>query len=128
MTHARRPFAKLIKLAKSKGQADVALKWIAQLYAVEAEARENNRSFEQRFELRQTKSVPVLLQLKSWLEKIKLSTSPQGLLGKGIEYMLERWDELNHYLLDGRLEIDNNWVENDIRPFAVGKYYLTTLI
>lgn len=121
MAHARRPFAKLIKLAKGKGQAAVALKWIAQLYAAEEEARENNMSVEQRFELRRNKSVPVLLQLKNWLEKIKLSTSPQGILGKGIEYMLEHWDVLNHYLLDGRLEIDNNWVENDIRPFAVGK-------
>jgi len=46
---------------------------------------------------------------------------PQGKLGKGIKYMIDRWDELTNYLKDGRLTIDNNGVENAIRPFAIGR-------
>lgn len=121
MAHARRPFANLVKMIKKPGKAHQVLALITKLYAIEKEARENNLGPDQRKRLRLEKSKPTLDKLKEWLDKSVRGSPPQGILGKGIDYLLKRWDELNHYLKDGRLEIDNNLVENDIRPFALGK-------
>jgi hypothetical protein len=46
---------------------------------------------------------------------------PQGLLGQAIDYALKRWDALTRFIADGTLEIDNNLIENAIRPSALGK-------
>jgi len=121
MAHARRPFAKLMKLSKSTGQSDVAIKLIAELYQIESKAREQQLTHKQRYELRQNESKPLLNALKIWLDKMALSSSPKSVFGKGITYMLKRWAELTNFLKDGRLEIDNNMAENSIRPFAVGR-------
>lgn len=56
-----------------------------------------------------------------WNKLWELLPKSKGRLGKAIKYMLDRWQELNNYLKDGRLEIDNNLIENAIRPFAIGK-------
>lgn len=121
MTHARRPFAQLVKLAKKTGKAHQAVAFIKQLYAIEKHARENNLLFGERYQLRLEKSKPILDKLKVWLDKTVSGASIKGKLGNAIQYMLDRWDELTNYLKAGYLEIDNNWVENDIRPFAIGK-------
>ncbi len=119
--HARRPFAKLMKLSKTIGQSDIAIKLIGELYTIEKKAKEQNLTYAQRFELRQSESLSLLGELKTWLDKMIKTTPSKSVFGKGIAYILERWDELTNFLKDGRLEIDNNWVENDIRPFALGK-------
>lgn len=121
MAHARRPFAELVKLIKKPGKAHQALAFIQKLYVVEKEARDKQLAPWQRFELRNQKSKPILDKLKEWLEKTLRASPPQGKLGKGIKYMMDRWVELTNYLKDGRLEIDNNAIENCIRPFAVGR-------
>ena len=59
--------------------------------------------------------------LKKWFEEKYPHTPPKGLLGKAIYYCLNRWDSLERYLEDGRLKIDNNFIENAIRPFALGR-------
>lgn len=119
--HARRPFAALAKTQKTPGLAHEALKFYRKLYAVEKEARENNLSSEARYQLRQKKSIPVLDAFKKWLDHHLPKTSEQGALGKAIRYCIAHWVELNNYLKDGRIEIDNNLVENAIRPFALGR-------
>lgn len=119
MTHARRPFAELVKLIKNPGKAHQALAFIQKLYAVEKEARQLMP--DERFELRNQKAKPILDKFKDWLNKIMKGSPPQGKLGSGIKYITERWSELTNYLMDGRLEIDNNAIENCIRPFAVGR-------
>ena len=121
MTHARRPFAELVKLTKKPGKAHQALTLIQKLYAVEKEARDKNLSYEQRFLLRNQESKPILDKLKEWLESTMRGSPPQGKLGKGIKYIVDRWTELTNYLKNGRLEIDNNAIENCIRPFAIGR-------
>jgi len=121
MAHARRPFAELVKMLKKPGKAHQALAYIQKLYKVEKEARDKNLSPEERKALRDKASKPILDALKEWLEKTMRGSPPQGKLGKGIKYMMDRWDELTNYLKDGRLEIDNNGVENSIRPFAIGR-------
>ncbi len=121
MVHARRPFAKLVKMAKKSGKAHQILSFITKLYQIESDARSQELSPEARYQLRLDEAEPILKKIKKWLENSVNAVPPSSTLGKGIAYMLGRWDELTSYLKDGRLEIDNNWVENNIRPFAVGR-------
>ena len=74
---------------------------------------------EERQQRRQEDSAAVLAQFKTWLDK--QSVPPKSLLGKAIAYTLSQWPRLVIYLDDERLNIDNNGVENAIRPFAVGR-------
>jgi transposase len=119
--HARRPFAELAKSNKNTGLSHEALKFYRKLYAIEKEARDKKLSAELRYQLRQKESVPILAAFKKWLGHHLPKTSEQGAIGKAIRYCLSHWNELNSYLKDGRIEIDNNLVENAIRPFALGR-------
>jgi transposase len=119
MAHARRYFEQA--LDNDKERAEYALTQMQKLYAVERTCREENCSNIQREELRKEKSVPVLAEMKQWLATNHLHVLPKSLIGKAIHYSLERWDKLSLYATNGRLEIDNNLVENQIRPVAIGR-------
>jgi transposase len=121
MAHARRPFAELVKLAKTTGKSHQAIAYFQKLYAIEKQARDEQYTPEQRFELRMQKASPILLELKEWMEKSLVHAVPQSKLGNALVYMQHLWKELTSYLLDGMLEIDNNNTENKIRPFAIGR-------
>lgn len=121
LAHARRPFADCAKLSKKPGLAAEALQFFKKLYAIEKAARENTLSAEQRHQLREKQAPPILQAYKSWLEQHLNKVPPQQKLGQAIRYSLHHWEVLNNYLKDGRLEIDNNRIENVIRPFAVGR-------
>lgn len=119
MAHARRYFEK----AKNdyKESAEYFLTEVQKLYAVEKRARENNLSHSERYELRQQESIPVLQSLHSWLKENVVKQTPKSLIGEAIAYALPRWEKLTLYCTDGKLEIDNNLVENVIRPIAIGR-------
>ncbi|MCP4551322.1 MAG: IS66 family transposase, partial [Bacteroidetes bacterium] len=127
--HARRKFVEVINARKQNkstkkqkiGSAEIAISFIRKLYAVEKEAKTNEFSYDQIYELRQEKSKPILDEFKKWLDKKVLQTPPQGLLGKAINYALNQWKPLKAYIKDGRLKPDNNLAENAIRPFVVGR-------
>ncbi len=119
--HTRRSFAELAKLSKSSVLAHDALKFYKKLYAIEKEARENNLSSDARYLLREEKASPVLEAFKQLLDHNLLKTPEQSKIGKAIHYCLNNWAELTNYLMDGRIEIDNNLIENAIRPFALGR-------
>lgn len=121
MAHARRPFAKLVKMAKKSGKTHQILSMITKLYQIEQEARNKQLSPDKRYQLRLEKAEPILDKIKQWLDGSINVVPPSSAIGKGISYMLNRWGELIAYLKDGRLELDNNWVENNIRPFAIGR-------
>jgi hypothetical protein len=70
---------------------------------------------------RDKQAKPILLQLKKLLDDNLSKVPPQSPLGKAVAYMLTHWQALNHYLLDGRLEIDNNRSERSIKPFVIGR-------
>jgi transposase len=118
---ARRPFAELAKTHKASSLAHVAIPFYRKLYGIEKEARDNQLTPEARHPLRQEKSIPLLAAFKEWLDHHLLKTSEQGAIGEAIRYCLAHWVELNNYLKDGRVEIDNNLIENAIRPFALGR-------
>lgn len=94
---------------------------IRKLYLVERHARDRCLSAQQRHELRQQHSVPILGALEPLLRSVREKVLPQSPLGKAAQYCLAEWHALNRYTSEGRLEIDNNLTENAIRPSAVGK-------
>jgi transposase len=120
MAHARRPFAELMKLSKST-LAKEALVFFKKLYEVEREARENNLTHQQRHELRNSKAPAILNAFKQWLEFNLAKVPEQHKIGQAIQYALRHWVELTNYLKDGKVEIDNNLIENTIRPFTLGR-------
>ena len=119
MAHARRKFDE----AKSNDliRAEHVLTEIQKLYAVERHAKEQGLSIQQIVGLRQVQSVPVLLALEEWMMENYKAILPQSTIGQAMHYSLQRWDKLMRYTTDGRLEIDNNLVENAIRPVAIGR-------
>jgi len=128
MDHARRKFVEAIKAAapsKNKhrkdqpGKADVALGKIRKLYRIESELK--NSSDEQRYAARQKLALPILEDLKAWLEKNLPKVPKGGHTHKAIQYMLNQWDYLIGYCADGKLQISNVLAENAIRPFAIGR-------
>ena len=119
--HVRRKFFDIVKIAQTKGLAHEAVERIAQLYQIETEADEANFSHDERKALRLKKSEPLLESFKVWLDENYVQTPPKGLLGKAMGYALNNWELLIRYLEDGKLKLDNNAVENAIRPFALGR-------
>ena len=117
--HARRYFEKA--LDHDKERAAWMLSAIQKLYVVEKEAREAGFSFENRHQLRHEKSAPVLAEIKAWLDQNGTKVLPASLTGKAINYTVGMWPRLERYISDGRFEIDNNLVENAIRPIALGR-------
>ena len=120
--HARRQFmdAKkaLPKAEQNKGnKVNQALAFIGKLYQLEQVIKASEP--EERKTRRHTDATPILDRFRTWLDK--QSVPPQSALGKAIRYTLAQWPRLLIYTQDGRLNIDNNPVENAIRPFALGR-------
>lgn len=97
------------------------LSQIQQLYHLERHAREAQMSHAQRYQLRQESAPPIVASIKTWLDQQGLQVLPKSVIGKAVGYMLRQWPKLEKYLTDGRLEIDNNLIENAIRPVALGR-------
>lgn len=121
VAHARRKFFDL-HAANASPIAAQALEKIAELYAIEREGK--NLDIEARRQLRQDQAQPKLDQLYDWLRAVRATAAEGGGLAKAIDYTLKRWPALKRYAQSGDLPIDNNPIENAIRPIAVGKNYV----
>jgi len=119
LAHGRRKFEK--SKDNDPKRAGYALKKIQELYDVEREAREQDLTFEQRKELRQKASVPILKELETWMRDQLNQVLPKSAIGEAITYSLKLWKRLTRYTEDGRWEIDNNAIENSIRVVALGR-------
>jgi transposase len=119
--HVRRKFFEAQE--QSPRLAGWLLSQIQQLYRVEARLREQQAGPQLRAAIRASESKPVVQRLERALIRLKSSGRhlPQSLLGSAMDYALGQWRTLDVYLADGRVEIDNNLVENAIRPTALGK-------
>jgi transposase len=115
--HARRKFEEALKNDHQK--ATISLKLIQELYAIEREAKD--LSAIDRKTLRLNKALPVYNLLGKFIASNIKSVLPKSSIGLAMNYALNRWEELGNYMLDGKLEIDNNLVENAIRPVAIGR-------
>jgi len=131
-SHARRKFHEAANIVGKKNvgkkgekrrqtSADVAMNFFKKLYAIEKRAREQKLGPDEIHALRQKEAVPILTEFKAWLDEICIRVNPKGALGKAVGYAIKQWPRLTRYVEDGRLSIDNNMVENTIRPFAVGR-------
>jgi hypothetical protein len=127
MAHSRRRFVDALKARKKGGgPPEQALRFFDQLYRVERQARdeklengETQADCIRRF--RQQHSIPVLNTLKIWLDQIAPKILPDSKLGDAVSYTRNQWDYLTRYTEDGRMPIDNNLLERDIRVFATGR-------
>lgn len=117
--HARRKFEEALQVDKEK--ATTILSLIQKLYVVERQCREQDLSAEQRLQQRREQAVPVLEKIKEILDHFSLTLTPKNPLAIATAYSLKRWEKLVLYSQNGKLEIDNNPVENTIRPIAVGR-------
>ncbi len=116
--HVRRKFYDLVAAHKSQTVAE-ALERIGKLYAIEKEIR--GRSPEERREVRNERSRPLLESLKQWLEATLCKLSRKSDTALAVRYALGRWKALLRYVDDGRIEIDNNAAERALRVVALGR-------
>ena len=119
LAHARRKFFECKDY--NKELSEYALSKFGNLYQIERRCKEENLSYDEIETMRQRDAVPILNELNEWMiaqYKILLPTDP---IRAAIAYSLERWERLCYYTKDGRLNPDNNPVERNIRPLAVGR-------
>ncbi len=119
MAHARRKFEHAQD--NNPTLASYALKMFQGLYDIERIARETNLSVEAIKNLRQEKSKPILNQLEAWMKQQIILTLPKSAIGSAIAYTLTLWPRLVRYIDNGHFHIDNNLIENSIRPVALGR-------
>jgi transposase len=119
--HVRRKFHEALEAAPRI--AGWLLRQIQHLYRIEARLREHRAGPRLRAAVRASESRPIVKRLERALVTLKAGKHhlPQSLLGTAMDYALGQWRTLEIYLADGRVEIDNNLVENAIRPTAIGK-------
>ncbi len=115
--HARRKFYDALSFDKTKCEAVLTL--IGKLYDIEREHKTDTAAAIQT--ARQTLAVPVLNELHQLLNTYQAQAIPGTPLYTAINYTLVRWQKLNVYTTDGNLKIDNNLIENSIRPIAIGR-------
>lgn len=125
MAHLRRKFVDAQKSVQKKGKtqrtskADVAISYIAKLYAIEKMHAKSNT--ETRYSARQDKAKPILEAFRKWLDSSLLKVLPKSALGKALSYADKYWDKATRYVEAGDWPIDNNPAENAIRPFVIGR-------
>lgn len=120
--HARRKFDEAIKASggkKKNPKALEGLEFINDLYDVERDLKDHEP--QSRYEERLLQSKPLLEAFLAWLQTTSQESLPQTHLGKAINYCLKQWKPLNTFLLDGRLEIDNNRTERSIKAFVIAR-------
>jgi transposase len=120
MAHARRKLHDLYANHRSE-IAEEGLRYFAALYEIEREAREHKLDADGRRLLRQQRSKPIAEALRQWLTRQRGQVPDGSATRKAIDYSLGRWAALTRYIDDGDLPIDNNHLENRIRPIALGR-------
>jgi transposase len=123
--HARRKFDEVLKAqgagknGTKAGKASKALITIQKLYRIETQIKGLPPNEKQR--IRQQHAVPILNEMKDWLDTSLTQVPPTSLTGKALGYLANQWSTLTVYCNDGRLDIDNNAIERAIRPFVIGR-------
>ncbi|NJN28955.1 MAG: IS66 family transposase [Cyclobacteriaceae bacterium] len=119
MAHGRRMFVEAQN--NDPDRASHFLTQIQHVYHLEKIARENHYSQEQIYQMRQQQALPILNDLYEWMVNNVQEVTPKSPIGQAIAYNLARWKNLMKYAEQGFLQIDNNLVENAIRPVALGR-------
>lgn len=119
MAHARRMF--FDALENDPAGAEYALQQISLLYDIERRAKSLLLNTTDLMQLRQTEAIPILAGFEDWMKEEYKKAAPKSAIAKALGYSISRWKELKIYTTDGKLNIDNNPVENSIRPVAIGR-------
>ena len=118
LAHARRKFFDLHAANKSQ-IAGFALEQFSKVYDIEREVKDLNA--DQRQKIRQQHSKPVLNALHAWMTLQRHKMPDSSATARALDYSLRRWTALTRFADDGQLPVDNNWIENQIRPIAIGR-------
>ena len=121
LAHVRRRFYETLQGDPGNVEAGFVLLKIGEIYAVEKEAREAGMDADGRGRLRAQRSVELLGQLRELVVGASRKALPKSLLGRACQYALGLWPRLEEIFRDGRIEVDNNWVENGMRAIALGR-------
>jgi hypothetical protein len=123
--------AKVTELPSGKSLARVAIDdYIGKVYAVERQIKALREQCEHDgkplplktvLKIRQEKSAPLMASFKEWVDKILPGVPPNGALGKALSYTAKQWTKLTAFMTHPDAPVDNNYLENQIRPFAVGR-------
>lgn len=119
MAHARRKFSEA--QSNDSTRSAYALEQIQQLYALERAAAQMELAEDALTQYRQQHAAPILTALGDWMKQQYMQVLPKSAIAKALAYSIERWDTLSLYATNGLLHIDNNPVENSIRPVAIGR-------
>ena len=119
MVHIRRHFEQA--LDENRPMAEHGLTEIQHLYKIEHMCDDAGLSPDERKAKRQELARPIMEAMKLWMETEGVKYSESSLIGKAITYAYTRWDNMMRYLEDGRLLLDNNLAENEIRPITLGR-------
>lgn len=128
--HARRKFTDALKVrgknckkgakrGTKQSKAEAGLRFIQKLYAIERQVKD--ASPEERVRVRKDRSLPILADLRKWLDVSLGVVVPQSLTGKALAYLNGQWPKLVRVFDHGEVPLDTNLVENAIRPFAIGR-------
>lgn len=117
--HKRSKFSESVN--NDKQRAEYALEQIQLLYEVERQIKDQGLSFEAGAELRKRLAYPILVRFEKWLISEHSKVLKGSPIEKAIFYTYKRFDKLSRYHLDGRYAIDNNGIENIVRPIAIGR-------
>jgi len=117
--HARRKFIEAMK--EDKAGAQYAIEQIGLIYAVESMADDQELDYQKRAELRARLAYPILFGFERWIVSYMPKALPKGRMSQALTYTYSLFHRLSRYHLDGRYRIDNNLVENTIRPLALGR-------
>ena len=117
--HARRKFVEA--LDEDKKRASEALVYIGKLYGIEKEMQEAGLDLETIQKRRQEESYKIIQEFENWMNSVAGCFTPKSRMGKALVYTYTLLPRLSRYVLDGRYNIDNNGVENAIRPLAIGR-------
>jgi transposase len=125
LAHARRRFDEARKASEhaADSHARIALDFIRELYLIERLLwdMEHPASPEERLRVRTEHSAPIIAKFHAWLEALAPQVLPQSLLGKAVHYTLGQWPKLTVFLNHGEVPLDNNRLENCIRPFVIAR-------
>jgi len=120
LVHARRKFHDA--LDSDKKRAQIALSLFRKMYLYERTIKEEvQHDFKQTKRLRDKKSKPLLVEIKTWIEMEQFNVLPKSPIGKAMTYFINQYPKLEAIFEDGRIELDNNLIENAIRPMAIGR-------
>jgi len=117
--HARRKYSEA--LSEDKSGAEYALEQIGMLYKVETMANDQGLNYEARAKLRARLAYPIMCAFEKWIVSYMPKVLPQGRMSRALTYTYSLFHRLSRYHLDGRYQMDNNLIENTIRPLALGR-------